>query len=295
MRRWTRRYPLDGLRARKARRLRGRRGKIPPPTPPEVGGMREGKKGDRCNRGDEGDRMNGNFGRLVAKDRSYEGTFPFRMMAASSARTVERVLTLPLALRRSYDQGALGACVGFSTSWMMSIYNCIPQQKYDAVWLYRQSQLNDNDPYTEPPADTGSYVWAAFYVLNHFGHKKTNEAKPDEKDGVVSYYWGRSANDARTAIALGRPVVIGVNWYESFMAPRTIKGEYWIGAGKDMGSSLGGHAICIYGASDKRQAVKLVNSWGLAYPQVWMPYTMLDRLMSEEGEMCMAVDRKEVT
>ena len=235
------------------------------------------------------------FGRKEPKDRNYEQKYSFRNMSPMSARTVERVLTVPLGLRTYYNQGNMGACVGFSASWMMSIYNCVPQQKYDAVWLYKQAQTNDRDDYTDPNLDTGTYVWAAFWVLQHLGHKKKTESVSDLNDGVSSYYWGSKADDARTAIALGRPVVLGIPWYESMMNPSSIKGEYWIGNQTNVGNMLGGHAICCIGASDKKQAVKLINTWGLGYPQVWLPYKMLDRLMSEGGEMCIAIDNPKTT
>jgi hypothetical protein len=235
------------------------------------------------------------FGRKEASNRDYEVKYPFKKLALTSARTVERVLTVPLGLRCFYDQGEMGACVGFSSSWMMSIYNCVPQQKYDAIWLYRQAQLNDNDPASDPSEDTGTYVWAAFWVLQHLGHQKKTEKAPDLNDGVASYYWGSTADDARTAIALGRPFVIGINWYSNMMEPKHMKGERWIGTQSDLGSLLGGHAICGIGASDKRQAIKLINTWGASSPQVWLPYRTLDKLMAENGEMCIAVDNPKTT
>lgn len=236
------------------------------------------------------------LGRREPKDRTYEDKYPISKLFGliGAVKSVERNLIIPYALRSYYNQGGYNACVGFSSSWMMSIYNCIPQQKYDALWLYHQAQLNDNDNETSPENDVGTYVWAAMWALQHIGNKKQKEQNPDLKDGILSYYWARNTDDVRAAIAIGRPVVIGVNWYEQFMTPQTIKGEYWIGK-NILTKSLGGHAICVYGASDKRQAFKLVNSWGLSYPMVWLPYKVFDRLMTEYGEACIAVDRKEVT
>jgi len=235
------------------------------------------------------------FGRKEPINRDYEVKYPFKQLSTASARSVERTLTVPLGLRSYYNQGNTGSCVGYSTSWMMSIYNCIPQQKYDAFWLYKQAQTNDNDPNTDPLLDTGTYVWASFWVLQHLGHKKTTEKNPDLNDGISSYYWGTSADDARTSIALGRPFVLGINWYDKMMNPKTIKGENWIGTDDNLGKSLGGHAICGIGASDKKQAVKLINSWGASWPQVWLPYKTLDRLMKEYGEMCIAIDNPKAT
>lgn len=41
------------------------------------------------------------------------------------------------------------------------------------------------------------------------------------------------------------PVVLGINWYDSFFYPQQdTTGEYWIGRGADPGRRAGGHAIC---------------------------------------------------
>jgi len=54
---------------------------------------------------------------------------------------------------------------------------------------------------------------------------------------------------------------------------------------------LGGHAVCLYGASDKRQAFRLKNSWGRSFPLVWLPYSRMEMLLRDQGEAVVAVDR----
>jgi hypothetical protein len=49
----------------------------------------------------------------------------------------------------------------------------------------------------------------------------------------------------RATLEAPRPVVLGINWYSSFMTPeKDSSGRYWIGRG-DLGSLAGGHAICV--------------------------------------------------
>lgn len=44
-------------------------------------------------------------------------------------------------------------------------------------------------------------------------------------------------------------------------------------------------AVLASSTNDARGAVRLVNSWGLAYPHyVWLPYGVLERLLNEAGE-----------
>jgi hypothetical protein len=235
------------------------------------------------------------FGRLIEKNRDYEDTYPFKSLIADlhpeqkvQPLSVERILRLP-ALQSYYNQGDEGACVGYSASWQTSYYNNAPLQKYDARWLYKQAQANDNNPLTDPAKDTGTFVWAAFWVLRHLGHKKLNETKPDINDGLLSYYWGKTADDGRRAISIDRPFVIGINWYESFMQPEKNGSDYWIGKNQ-LGKLCGGHAIIVRGASDVRQSLYLTSTWGWEYPSIWLSYDMFNKLMKEDGEMCVGVD-----
>ncbi len=235
--------------------------------------------------------MNPSFGRLVPKNRDHEIKYSLSKLNFSIPKTIEKNLLFPYSLRAYYDQKEQNSCVAFSWSWAQSMKNNNPLQKYDAFWLYLQALFNDNDPNTNIQDDTGTYVWSGAWVLQHLGHKKPKEINPDLKDGIISYYWGKTADDARTAISLGRAYVTGFNWYEQFMIPEYIKGEWWIGRkGVRLGSVLGGHATCHYKVSDKRQAVGLTSSWGYNYPLVWLPYERLNQLISEDGELVIAID-----
>ena len=124
------------------------------------------------------------------------------------------------------------------------------------------------------------------------GHKKQKEVQPDLRDGITSYYWGKTADDARLAISLDRAYVTGFLWYEQFMIPEYVKGEWWIGRkGIKLGKILGGHATCHFRVSDKRQAVGLTSSWGTQYPLVWLPYERLNELLKQGGELVIAIDK----
>lgn len=246
------------------------------------------------------DRYNVALGRLEPKDRSYEMVYPMNKIMGVSPLYVESILEVPPFTER-YNQLNSNACTGFAASWMMSIYNWYktksrydaPQKQwfvYDPYWLYHQAQINDLDPRTFPDADNGSYVWAAFWVLRHVGHQKYGEYKSDLNDGLINYFWGHSVDDGRKAISTGRPFCIGVNWYDNFSVPELRDKRHWIGIHNSLGNLAGGHAICVVGASDPLQAFLLQNSWGSWYPQVWMPYKIMDRLMRENGEMCVGID-----
>lgn len=200
--------------------------------------------------------------------------------------SMEREWPIP-ALRSWYNQGRTNACTGFSASWMSSIHNKI---SYRADWLYHRGQEIDNDPNTTPERDNGGYVYAVMDVLRTEGHVVVGAEQPSLDEGILSYGWIHTIADLRTAMSSG-PVVLGIPWYEDFMTPRTVNGEFWIGTRSTWGKLLGGHAICGYAFSDNRQAVRLINSWGTDYPDVWLGFNSFLRLLGEWGECAAPVDR----
>jgi C1A family cysteine protease len=117
------------------------------------------------------------------------------------------------------------------------------------------------------------------------------------KEGIKANRWATRVEEMRAAIAAGKPVSIGVNWYAEFDNPEQFvvgtRREFWIAKdGLPEGSrTRGGHCVCVYGASDKRQAFKIKNSWGIEYPEVWLPYGVMQRLLDEYGEAALVTDR----
>lgn len=228
---------------------------------------------------------------------------------APAPTTVEETLMLPSSrLRRLYDQGEEGACVGFGWSWAMSIRNALQGRSglqggvvpvYDARWLYQNAQAVDE--YADTPPEQGTSVRAGGDILRDVGHVRLYRGKvlsPNLADGIAANRWAQTVDEMRLAIALGLPVVIGVNWYRNFDRPQPFGREFFIGTdGKsragtdDLGPIRGGHCVCVYAASDKRQAFKVVNNWGMTYPLVWLPYSVMARLLAEYGEAALITDR----
>ncbi len=229
------------------------------------------------------------LGRRPPPDQKHSEKYPLRR--TTTVETAERTLKLPYHYRPKYDQGKEGACVGFALSWAMSILN---RQFYDAFWLYRQAQRVDDWPGEDY---SGTSVRAGCDVLRDQGHRllhqHSHEHHPERDHGIQRNEWATTVDSIRSCIASGVPVVMGVDWMTNFDAPVKKGREYWIGEG-DLGRIRGGHAICAYAVSDKRQAVKLVNSWSTSYPLVWLGYDVLQRLLdgiAYPGEATVLVDR----
>lgn len=229
--------------------------------------------------------INPRFGWLPPSDEKRAQNLRFGLgKIYETVLTVEQQLDYP-DYTVFYDQVS-GSCTGYSASWMASIYNL---KKYDAMWLYRRGQDTDGDPNTDRDPD-GGYIWAVMDVLRKEGHRIHGQNVTTPAEGIQSYYWCRNADEARTAVSLLRAPVFGLHWYQEFNEPRTINGEFWIGTRAKWGGLLGGHAICCVAASDQRQAVKLLNSWGRDYPPVWISYQNINRLLSVGGECAVALD-----
>ena len=239
------------------------------------------------------------LGRRIPTDWQHVQKYGIRAALPVTPLVVEDSLKIPYGFRRYYDQGTEGACVGFGCSWAMSTLNLQKSYrnnfpKYDANWLYRAAQLVDD--WEETPPEEGTSVRAAMDVLRDQGHRVRRYRKlwpADPAHGIQTNRWATHVDEMRAAIEVGIPVVIGINWYQNFDTPRQRwNGEWWIGEG-NLGSLRGGHCVCVYGASDERQAFRIVNNWGMSYPLVWMPYDTMQRMLNEYGEAAIITDRVE--
>lgn len=233
-------------------------------------------------------------------------------LAAIAPLHVEVTLRLPSWVA-THDQGSEGSCVGHGTAMERSITNTgqnmlarilKPEVRYDPIDIWNEAKAIDVDPGTNPGDDYGTTVRAGYDVMRQRGPRRVSsmrlvngvptpkgEKAPSLKDGCEVNRWATSVDEIRACIARGQPVTIGVNWYSNFDTPAYHPEGYWIAKGGSLGRVRGGHCVCVYGASDKLQAVRIVNSWGSAYPQVWLPYNVMDRLLTEEGEATVVTDR----
>lgn len=229
------------------------------------------------------------LGRREPPDWQHVEKYPYAAVAPRTARNVEKTLPLP-RYGSSYDQGSEGACVGFASSWMMSILN---RRLYDPHWLWDRAKEIDEYPQTNPGDDSGTSVRAAMDVLRTLGHVRVVRGadRPCElTEGIKANRWAQTVDELRTSIASGTPVVFGTNWYTNFDQPVKKSGAWWVGEG-DLGTVRGGHAVCVYRASDRLQAFGFVNNWGKDYPCAWIPYPVVERLLGEGAEAALVTDR----
>ena len=260
------------------------------------------------------------LGRLEPPDWEHVEKYPLTAVMEPRTITVEKIMPVPssptsrLSYRLKYNQRQAGACVGFSWSMYQSIRN---RRFYDPWWLWKESQLinywREKDDLTLLSWGTSvrtaasilqarGHCWARFDTINtvfHIDSSGRGEAyftgtigPPDPQQGIAVYRWARTVDEIRTCIANNEPVVVGTNWWSAFDNPvRKADGSHWIGEGTSWGNLRGGHAYVLNAASDSRQAFRTPNSWGTYWPQSWIPYSTMERLLNEGGEACIATDR----
>ncbi len=263
----------------------------------------------------------GGLGRRVPTDFKHVEKYPLRFLAPEAPRTVEKILHLPW-WHGTHDQGSEGACVGFGSTMMMAILNTEQRRvnserpytvRYDPWWLWDRAKEIDEWDDTNPGDDNGTSVRASCEVIRTLGLPRyekvwkllahnSREWKPDANEGIAVYRWATQIDEMRACIAAGVPISIGVNWYSNFDSPQKFSGHYWIGTNSattyttpvptgNLGQIRGGHCVTVYGASDKRAAFRVKNSWGRDYPLVWLPYQVMGRLLGEYGEAAIVTDR----
>ncbi len=236
------------------------------------------------------------LGRRPPTNDIHQARYPLRAVLPDTVAAAERTLALSTRWRGIYDQGPRPHCVGYALSQVMSILN---RRTFDAAWLYHAAQEVDDWPGSDYD---GTSVRAGCDILRDIGHARVwsrNVPIPDLAHGIAANRWARTVDELRTCIASGVPVVVGTNWYRMMSLPnvRSPSGvpEYWMHP-NDLGPLIGGHAYLLNRVSDRRQAFKTPNSWGVDWPErgaggAWIPYRLMERLLNEDGEATVVTDR----
>lgn len=190
---------------------------------------------------------------------------------------------------RSLDQGRTGTCVGHG--WE-NFLRCAPMQTlkrapnpfdiYRAAVLLDEWTGNDGEatlPDGDPGLESGTSVRAGAEAVTAKGRLKT-------------YLWAFTLQPALEFVLTQGPVVLGVNWYNTFMNPD----DEGIVSIKPTSTVVGGHCFLWRGADTARGLAVCENSWGDDWGingKFYIPLRDLDRLIAaEQGEACSAIEQK---
>lgn len=200
------------------------------------------------------------------------------------------------------NQGNQNSCVGWATAYALKSYqekieerrNFAPNGRLDAKAVFSPAfiynQINNG-------RDGGSTFSDALNLLSNQGAVSLAEMPYSDRDYLKAPpskvmnsakryridYWRqvniRDLKEVKAQLNAGYPVLIGALIDEGFIKAKT--GYVWK---KQVGQSLGGHAMVLVGYDDAKQAFKLINSWGTDWGEKgygWVDYKFFPKVVRE--------------
>lgn len=176
------------------------------------------------------------------------------------------------------DQGMTSECVAYSwCAWLEDGPITQPGllKAMEPHALYVEAQKVDE---WEGEAYDGTSVRAGAKVLRAAGL-------------IEGYYWATTLNQVVQSLLELGPLVVGTSWYDEMF---DIDEAGFLNIG---GEIVGGHAYKLDGVNVKRKVFRMKNSWGRNWGHngfALLSFDDFDRLLSEEGEACIAREIKKV-
>lgn len=178
-----------------------------------------------------------------------------------------------------FDQGPTPQCVEYAWHhWLVDSpirHGELPLWKFGSV--YNRAQQIDE---WEGDNYDGTSVRAGAKALVELGY-------------ISQYLWTWDINTIiDTVLSIG-PVVVGTNWYSSMFEPDSAKR----GLVDLSGSVVGGHAYVINGVNLGAEEFRAKNSWSKDWGRTGhfrIKIRDMERLINEDGEACLATEKKVV-
>lgn len=203
-------------------------------------------------------------------DQHRMGVFLHRALAALPSKRFWR--TGPVL-----DQGETNECVGHAwKGWSAAAPLMVRDPHPDQHEWYRGARDHDEWPGTD-----------------YEGTSVRGGAKFGQLQGRISrYVWTKTGDEVAGWVLQYGPVVIGTDWKATMFEPNAS------GLVVPRGAVEGGHAYLCVGYDRSRRLFRFVNSWGRGWGQegrFWMDHDEFDRLLSDQGEACAAIEQLPVT
>jgi len=191
-----------------------------------------------------------------------------------------------------FDQGAIGSCTANAAATVFSflnkkktLQNFIPSR----LFIYYNTRslegtLQEDSGATLRNTMKSVRVWGAcsetvwVYDPNMMFQKPSPKSYTDAEKHQTLVYTRvpLTVKQMKSVLVKGLPFVMGIAVYSSFMSTKTRQTGNVPYPDVLAEELLGGHAICIIGYSDRRQAFLARNSWGAHWGNsgnFWLPYT----------------------
>lgn len=187
------------------------------------------------------------------------------------------------------DQGAQGSCVGWAVGYAARSYYARAREgvPVNAAGVVSPAYIYNSIRDASGDCDSGSSISDALRLLQRgavsladYPYNERSCARPPPSisgqatrfriNGYGRFRDHRRLDDVKGQLAKGNPVIFGAVYSASF---HKLRGEsvYRGGGAEDDG----GHATTLVGYDDRRQAFKLINSWGPKWGQGgfgWIDY-----------------------
>ncbi|CAI8731275.1 C1 family peptidase [Chryseobacterium sp. IT-36CA2] len=191
------------------------------------------------------------------------------------------------------NQGAEGSCVAWSTAYAAT---SALEFNYKGVisprspeYVFNQIKSNPND------CSQGSLIPDALNLIQNQGVCSWDEMpytdtgcstqpNPTQQNAASTHKFTNWAivdktnlGNVKTLLSMNLPIIIAVNVDASFDNLSAANGWVWK---SHSGAVRGGHAICVIGYDDAKQAFKVQNSWGTGWGQngyFWISYSFFTR------------------
>lgn len=220
------------------------------------------------------------LGRIESPD-ARDLAYPMRSMLAEPGTALPESKTWAIRPTALF-QGSTSSCVGHA--WA-NFLRCAPMQTnanidklrfeiYDAATKLDVWAQNDND--TE--RSFGTSVRAGAEAVMAMGRLK-------------SYLWAFDLQTVVEYVLTHGSVVLGTRWYTSMFHPND-KHICTIGPADKV---EGGHAYLLRGVNTRRAIALCSNSWGDGWGksgEFFLPFHVLERLIHEAGECCVATEQR---
>lgn len=194
------------------------------------------------------------------------------------------------------DQGQEGSCVAWATAYAAESlleYNFRGvTQPRSPEYVYNQIKLNADCK------NAGSYVNKGLDLLKKQGvcsmlempyndtecATQPNTAQKTAASSHKITSWGTvnktDIAGIKNLLTMNIPVVTGLLLKESF---KNIKNTGWL-LSTNTGTVLGGHAVCVVGYDDSKQAFKVQNSWNTTWGDngyFWISYSLFSKNVNQ--------------